>query len=1815
MQTYFSRLASLLESRSLLCQEQLERMLFLMRAPKSCKAVTFVCQRLLVLRDENESFAELEEQEPFGDGFWPAVEAVAKLAGLDPHFDRDVLLSGELPLRPETSHSGLFDVLVLDMFEQSKQYREVAAWFAWQVLWFQALRWDQKKYRACLVGERGILLREDTGKGRGRFQAKGSQVYGASLEIRTLARPESKQELDLWAANIQGWSGEDALALAAAMRLALKREAAKKRAQSRAIDTAGLSQLKIDRLRETDDLFPISSSQMALFLEITWGEGAARSRQDSQIRREVTARRRRKFGQYTALQNEYQGQGIHSGIATEFFPGGRRGSSLTPDDDTDDGEVEPSFTLFLAKSGDPIRGLYAARSAQHHIENQNALLPWSAWRLSLGALRWVDEAIRTERPESFERRAARLLIGLSLLTGRSFDAVSTVALTPSGCHIPRKKIVCLCLEPPTLAIRPARPALKGDHKLPRFCMPTGRLVRLPMPHRWHGLTRQVCSQKSWASKAVIRTARSILAEAPAYLGISERGVSGMMKLALLDVSRGDLGIVKVVTDAQDANLNNIIHYASYRRDHVEKLWRAAAESLGLAFSAPAYTDGRLRSVGAPQRYVLGELAAALAKVQNRFEESLRDQLWYAAFNNLTLYLYAWLSIALAGRSATQPFPLSITVNGIVLIADKQRSDESTNRLGVLSVELRQQIEVYRALASCLGIHLSALKEKTLDSAERQLSLCIVKSDGQVIPFQPKRFDDHPDLATLPGNFGRKLVRSLVKDIPGRLIDAGLGHWVRGRHPYVWTSTFDFKSFAKRWSAEQASLQGLLGLSVLQVEGLMPLREPLRMPCQRSRPAKPPPMPKPQPLSSEEIDQRIQLEDEFLVARVFGQEPRLPEAGLSLVYKVLEGLAKEGRADLPECATAVCDYIRSKTKIPLFAIRPRARFQRNWLTDSFEFQNFAYVEAAILPLFQKDLARLPAPPPCADCSQVELGRMVMICVWLAGVAEWSALDALLAYLSGSRPVLATHELRLLVLRVRCARTKEKMRRTLILPDIVATFFVVERQRIREWLKANYVGLPHKRRRSRVDQWLSAYWGFLGADQSLTLTGLMGAARQSLMTGSAPILAAYASGSIFTEDLSDSEIRRLSGLVSRREGSVEDQPKPDELNDLSGSECGLLPTEDYAARLGRIRSKYVSEWRRRLHGGLKGASPLQKLLVRYALWALETLCKRSNTRILTKRQRNDLQKRFHVIGHGLLGFAVVDEDDCHIAGHHLELLSELTSDHFHARVHHGAWKNFKTFLGDPRLDDSDRAGFSVGYLGHVGERHISAKVLSSNEVKQLLVSLQSQRSCIANPLTRIVASRHVKLAYAAGARRGEIEHLRRVDAQSDLVRIQPYSGHSLKTEASQRNLPLAFLPTEASRLVDEAIDEGRDRLIDAAPNISASGDNFFDPLNKEIKRVTGDADFGQHHLRHTFASRMTLSLLAEAVSLDAIVSDLPWLSGWLVRGATLEVLMGADATSGQGLQALAGMQGHLHPSTTLRHYVHVLCIALYSLMQKRGEQFDLLTMFENRVASRATVARRAKTVRQKAENSARNRQMRNVLEVLAADASNKAVRAEGLCGANLVHHDNTERELGEREEGGVKPKGDSLAFDFAAIEAIELALSSARHSVDGNYADVGQALKELARIPSGKRGSSGRRHPLSARGGGEIPLPPPLTPGQSVRNAESVLIWLSGIGCREPDSLDWLIDKWVHQSEAREGLIRLDSNEEIQRFTSLGESEGIVLRVEPVLISASRKPKTPRPAKFRGRILIQSYQSAGISKRNASAVRWAMTWACALVLAGR
>ncbi|MHB1944264.1 MAG: hypothetical protein ACYCPE_03355 [Metallibacterium sp.] len=1808
-------------------RERLVDALYVIRAPRNLVGIIPAMRQF---RDWRRTYRPLGEC-PELPGYPEALAVLDRIASLD---ETNKYLSGRVtarhenvwtPLRPLTGDSVICELLLVRAGQgvDARDFERASAWLLWQAQRFNR-RWNTRAaYAPYLTSDAERLLER-------RY---GHRLYGAYLALRHVAvdEPEARERLALLIGCIGEFSDAQSRKLTLLVRLArlagggagdglLRRHALEKMGLSPEALKEGIAQVR-----------RVVPPDIARLLIAIWGAvldrevgvrvGSSRTGGVHGVSR-PQVRRGQRLTEVLLAADEGE---IQAGTVVEFYPVEElpedRPRKLDPDeDDPEEPREQPGLSLFLADDEDLLKGYYAAKGIQNAIEYDNAQLHWNKWTLSATAVHAVVDLVTGSRDAASEplEREARLAIGLSLLTGRALAEVVRPPIEDEVPELARDVAVVISRRPHRVHVRAGQPELRRPPVAPPpFCRPRSTTLSLPLPPAWQPLLEAIQDPRPRSRKAVVAQANRLLRELAPELRVTAKGVRSALLRALNGQTRGDLGALGVVTAGAEANARNIIHYAAYPHAQIEGWWRDAAASLVGALpeaSAPAVPDAW---IGAQHAFDEVALVAYFAEVKSRMRAAEARRDWPRAFNLMTLYLSYWLGLGLAHRRSLAPVPRIILVGDWALVADKHRADRSTDRLVPLTRGLRGQIEAYVALASELAIAVPALDPLVVSAqgTEVRLQYIFPKTSGRkrdVVPYQPKYQEKDERLTPLPANWGRKVVRSWSGHLPGRFRDAELGHWVRGRHAWDATSTFDSGRFQAAWLELQEALEQRLGFVP------MTLAERARAPRPRTlipaptagRAAAEPRAPSKEATPALDVREFLRRADqdrfEAMEQDTATATDRAP-AALSLAREIVRAQQGEPVERQRAVAESVCQYLRTKWKVPIFVARPRPLFAHKVLVDGDALQTLAYLEAHVLPAFARDLANLPPRPSAPgaegkeDGRPVELGRLLMLAIWRLGLTRWGLIDAWLRELKAGAPNLAHGDNRTMVFRVKREGAPETMQRTVFLDDFCAAYLTIERASIQTLLLPPLFKRPSaSHRRARAEKCLNAYLARIGAgDPTVTLAAMTAAATQQIMVHGTPILAAYARGSLETEDLGDGELRRLAGLEpSRRSGAGVDEGLPATRAPALGE--ADLPTDvlhrvPVMQALGWHQTPYRGEWLR-LVSEYRPRTPAERLLRSFALWLIHTTTDPAEHRV-NPHQKRSVVNRVRVIACALLGLSEQTPDWRAFDQDILVQLQEISREQFPDRLQHGAWFQFHRFLSD---ETADHAGFAIGSLGAAPERAVSAKILSAEELRHLHARLLSVTSGIGNAALRTSAQRHVELMATFGLRRAESAHLRAVDVQEDLCRVQAYGDHTLKTAWADRVLPIGFAEEGTQTWIRAVAEQRYQKLIDPDPGTSADPNNFYDALSRLIKAVTRDASMGSHHLRHTLVSRLVLTLLWQPAGLDGLCGALPWLEGLKIGEARMQGLLGPEGDAGQGLRAVAALVGHSHPNTTIRHYTHVLCVALHGVLHKLDD-LDMCHSFEQRLAGRATIHRWVAEIREAddapgdatTQRHRLNRALRNRIEQRLDDA--------GI--------DRDETPLSPLPEIELR-SGEGEARDGIHFEGVELVDRSLRDghrlvSVEEEAA-YRAGLERLSCIRSGKKGSTMPRHVLEGVDSNTW-VPPALAARSATTAAVMLCRWLEALRTRKEDDFRWLIGKWMYTSERERGRMLLVDDTEIARARRLGDSASVRIEVSQSTVALRDLGGDTKPVP-RMRIKCVDDQGKSIT-RDTVAVRWVMTYVAA------
>ena len=232
----------------------------------------------------------------------------------------------------------------------------------------------------------------------------------------------------------------------------------------------------------------------------------------------------------------------------------------------------------------------------------------------------------------------------------------------------------------------------------------------------------------------------------------------------------------------------------------------------------------------------------------------------------------------------------------------------------------------------------------------------------------------------------------------------------------------------------------------------------------------------------------------------------------------------------------------------------------------------------------------------------------------------------------------------------------------------------------------------------------------------------------------------------------------------------------------------------------------------------------------------------------------------------------------------------------------------------------------------------------------------------------------LGFRTGMRRSEIQHLRLRDIQvltyeqgprATQVReveivLRGHSKRALKTPAARRRLPLHILLTDDElnrflafwhRRCQQAAwpAKNHNALLFSPPgewSLALDNTELFEPITMALCAASGDNNLRFHHLRHSFANRLLVSLwnARHPNVVTAKWLNIPQTEEPAVRQKSRlwwEDFIGidADAPSRKALFALGLTMGHSAPTATLQSYFHMGDVLLGANLEHYAPEMDV------------------------------------------------------------------------------------------------------------------------------------------------------------------------------------------------------------------------------------------------------------------------------------
>lgn len=284
--------------------------------------------------------------------------------------------------------------------------------------------------------------------------------------------------------------------------------------------------------------------------------------------------------------------------------------------------------------------------------------------------------------------------------------------------------------------------------------------------------------------------------------------------------------------------------------------------------------------------------------------------------------------------------------------------------------------------------------------------------------------------------------------------------------------------------------------------------------------------------------------------------------------------------------------------------------------------------------------------------------------------------------------------------------------------------------------------------------------------------------------------------------------------------------------------------------------------------------------------------------------------------------------------------------------GALHSFQNYLEDMEFCTPCEVDFGVE-----SDSKVDANLLSEQEFGYVLRLLEVWEGKGNTPALQVAAI----LGRRACLRRGDVHGLRLSDILGNalpllIIRNNPY--RQLKSRSAMRQMPLADFCTQAEFDVvmsyvvacrQSAIATGR-ALKEVAlfpdksqPELAVSPHSLFDPIERSMRKITGDDSMRFHHLRHAAINYNILCAQEDLVPGTSILLDAPFTEkASCVDPARLRMAMVGDADpSRPRLWGVAIAAGHATPEVTLGSYFHLCDWVQHLFVCQRYPLFDELT----------------------------------------------------------------------------------------------------------------------------------------------------------------------------------------------------------------------------------------------------------------------------------
>lgn len=309
-------------------------------------------------------------------------------------------------------------------------------------------------------------------------------------------------------------------------------------------------------------------------------------------------------------------------------------------------------------------------------------------------------------------------------------------------------------------------------------------------------------------------------------------------------------------------------------------------------------------------------------------------------------------------------------------------------------------------------------------------------------------------------------------------------------------------------------------------------------------------------------------------------------------------------------------------------------------------------------------------------------------------------------------------------------------------------------------------------------------------------------------------------------------------------------------------------------------------------------------------------------------------------GLMGESASDYDEDEWIGLYEETLSDAETPSIRRKMLR-VLREFQRYLEAERdaspMNASEVFGTSDGLVP------VDANIISHEEFVRIRDQFVARVIDVIDPELAEIGWLLLTLSYRCGLRRMEVLKLELSDQlmhDPAFLLIRPTASRRLKTKSSTRMLPLYALlePTELDRLrkwVNKRKDDEQrsfySRYLFSAPRsnfVFVPQDMMFRLLHEVMREISGDPSLRFHHLRHTFASRTFITLVASNLpSSNRLPIDLPGSVPIFEESNFFrQRLYGNQHLTRKDVGAVSFLLGHSGSDISVEHYIHLMDFAL-------------------------------------------------------------------------------------------------------------------------------------------------------------------------------------------------------------------------------------------------------------------------------------------------